>query len=427
MALQDFSIDTSGSPQEVQRKQALADALMKQGMDSSAAAGGKNGGWITALNRGLAGALGGYQRGAATDMEQQGRAHFQQVAANLMGADGKVNQQAFLQASGDPWANQQTLGAVGKVQDWQHTAERDKVGDQHTAFSERLANSADSRAAAAERRAADEDENTPYRYAKNPLFGQPGQPEYFDRYAQAAAAGEASVPGTGKASLNPVYGVGADGKPAMVQTTPSGKAIQTELPTGFQIAKDPIKIDNGTHWTLLDPQTRQVVGQQPKNLAAVEVQKAGGEATGAAQVALPSAIATANQTLKTIEEMKTHPGLDHSVGAWSVVPNIPGSAGADFAAKAAQLKGQTFIQAFASLKGAGAITDIEGKKGEDAIAALDRAQSKAQYIKSLNELRDVIQGGMLRAHAKANGPGSSMAQTPADTAPQTAPDPLGIR
>ena len=189
MALQDFSIDTSGSPQEVQRKQALADALMKQGGDSTPAAGGKNGGWITALNRGLAGALGGYQRGAASEMEQQGRSQAQQLAAGLLGQDGKVDQQAYVQAASNPWVRPEQLGAVGKVQDWQHTAGRDAAADKHTAFSESMASSANSRAAAAEGRAAAEYENTPDQYAPNPDFGKvPGAPQYIDQYSQARAA-----------------------------------------------------------------------------------------------------------------------------------------------------------------------------------------------------------------------------------------------
>lgn len=152
MALTDYSIDTSGTPQDVQRKQALADALMKQGMDSSAAAGGPNGGWITALNRGLAGALGGYQRGAAANEEAQGRSHAQQLAAGLLGPDGKVNQQAYVQAASDPWVRPEQLGAVGKVADWQHQSERDKVGDQHWGASFGLQQNADKRAELTSRR-----------------------------------------------------------------------------------------------------------------------------------------------------------------------------------------------------------------------------------------------------------------------------------
>jgi spore germination cell wall hydrolase CwlJ-like protein len=73
MALQDFSIDTSGTPEQLQRRQSLADALLKQGTDSSPAAGGRNGGLITGLNRGLAALLGGYESGRIDREARAGR------------------------------------------------------------------------------------------------------------------------------------------------------------------------------------------------------------------------------------------------------------------------------------------------------------------------------------------------------------------
>lgn len=289
--------------------------------------------------------------------------------------------------------------------------ERDAAADRHQSVMERLAVRSANRA----------DDTTPSGFAKGPdgtyapLPGGPQDPKYQAALAKAKAEAEALAPGSGGASLNPIYGVGADGKPAIIQTTKTGKAIQTELPSGFQISKEPIKVDQGTHYQFFDPQTRLPIGAPiSKNLPAVEVAKAEGEATGAAKVALPQMLATSAQTLKTIEELKNHPGLDHSVGAWSVVPNIPGSEGANFAAKAAQLKGQTFLQAYQSLRGSGAITDIEGKKGEDAIANLDKAQSKKEYIKSLNDLKTVVETGMLRAAAKARGAGTD-AEEPSTT------------
>lgn len=145
MALTDYTIDTSGSPQDVQRKQALADALMKQGQDSTPAAGGQNGGWITALNRGLAGALGGYQRGQAADEERQGRDSVKQLMANqLMGANGKVDPMASVALASNPWATPGQVSAVNHVGDVQHTAEREGIADKHwdvtNARAERAAN-----------------------------------------------------------------------------------------------------------------------------------------------------------------------------------------------------------------------------------------------------------------------------------------------
>jgi hypothetical protein len=82
----DFSIDTSDptdqggpvtgpnatGPNAIRRKQMLADALLKQGMDTSPAAGGQYGGWLTAANRALAGALGGYRSEQLDNEERAG-------------------------------------------------------------------------------------------------------------------------------------------------------------------------------------------------------------------------------------------------------------------------------------------------------------------------------------------------------------------
>jgi Cell Wall Hydrolase len=70
----DFSIDTSGTPQDVQRRQKMADALLQEGMNTTPAAGGKYGGWLTAANRALAGALGGYQSVQLGNQERAGLA-----------------------------------------------------------------------------------------------------------------------------------------------------------------------------------------------------------------------------------------------------------------------------------------------------------------------------------------------------------------
>jgi hypothetical protein len=85
MALTDYSIDTSGTPEDVQRRQKLAEALMQQGSDTSPAAGGKNGGWLTAMNRGLAGALGGYREGQARQEDQTNRAQANAQLVALLG------------------------------------------------------------------------------------------------------------------------------------------------------------------------------------------------------------------------------------------------------------------------------------------------------------------------------------------------------
>lgn len=247
---------------------------------------------------------------------------------------------------------------------------------------------------------------------------QPGTPEHK---AFVLTGKLPDAEGANAASLTPVYGVGPDGKPAMVQPTKSGVAVQTKLPEGFQISRDPIRVDLGTHIQLLDPQTRQPIGVMKKDVAGVEQAKIEGDARGTANVALPQVEASSQQILKTIDDIEKHPGKQYSLGAYSKLPTVPGTSQANFRAAAGQLKGQTFLQAYQTLKGGGAITDVEGAKGENALARLDQAQTTEAYDAALNDFKTVIKAGIERARAKAKGVGAAASPD------STAADPLGIR
>jgi hypothetical protein len=78
---------------------------------------------------------------------------------------------------------------------------------------------------------------------------------------QAEAAGGGDAPtyfGT------PIWGTGPDGQPAFGQLNNAGEFQVTD--TGdFQAGKEPIRLDAGTEWILLDPVTRQPIGNIPKN------------------------------------------------------------------------------------------------------------------------------------------------------------------
>lgn len=106
---------------------------------------------------------------------------------------------------------------------------------------------------------------------------------------------------------------------------------------------------------------------------------------------LPKVRSDSDRAIALIDKALKHPGRAASTGLSSVNPLnlIPGSPAADFRAVLDQLRGGTFLQAFQSLKGGGAITQTEGTKAEQAIARLDTAQSDAEFIQALQELRDV--------------------------------------
>ncbi len=217
---------------------------------------------------------------------------------------------------------------------------------------------------------------------------------------------------TGEFGLTPIWGTGPDGKPAYIQPGKSGEARLAKLPDGFSIARDPIKVDAGTHFVLLDPQTRQPVGQVPKDLKGTEIQKIEGEAQGNAKVNLPNVLAKSQQTLDVIDKMIAHPGRETATGLSSTFDPrnyVGGTDAKNFQIMAKQLEGKTFLEAFEGLKGGGAITEMEGARASAAIARLDRAQSDTEYLSALEELKTIITSGMERARAKAGGQAATVA------------------
>lgn len=219
---------------------------------------------------------------------------------------------------------------------------------------------------------------------------------------------------SGEFGMQPIWGTGPDGKPAVLQLGKSGEAKQSVLPSGFNLSRDPVKVEGPTGTAILDPQTRQQVAFIPKDVAGAAKSKEIGEAEGQAVVNLPTTIATAESTLKTIKQMEDHPGKKSwgAFGVGAMLPDIPGTDTRGFAALVDQVKGQNFMTAFQSLKGAGAITDAEGKKAEAAQARLDRAQSEKDFDTALNDLKGVIAAGMERAKQKAGLKGNQAVPSP---------------
>lgn len=218
--------------------------------------------------------------------------------------------------------------------------------------------------------------------------------------------------------LNPVWGTDKDGNPVIGQIGEKGDFVQTRMPENFKLSSGVDRIDAGTHWVLQDKRTGQTVGTIPKDVAGEEKAKVEGKAAGLASTGLGQALATAENALKTIDQVRNHPGRDQfgATGAGTAIPiigdGLPNTKGRDFVVLVDQLKGKAFLEAFESLKGAGQITEVEGAKATAAIARLDRAQTREGFDAALNDLEAVIKSGMERSRQKA-GAGSAAPASPA--------------
>lgn len=131
-----------------------------------------------------------------------------------------------------------------------------------------------------------------------------------------------------------------------------------------------------------------------------------------------SAFTTAQDAIGLIDRALAHPGRAVATGlSGTLDPRnyIPGTQARDFSVMLDQIKGGTFLQAFQSLKGGGAITEVEGRKAEQAIARLERAQSDGEFEAALKDYRAVLSRGMERARERAGIP----ADRPAPQQPAT--------
>jgi hypothetical protein len=124
---------------------------------------------------------------------------------------------------------------------------------------------------------------------------------------------------------------------------------------------------------------------------------------------------TGNQVLSTIDSLSNDPYLDGMVGSiQGRLPNFSSDA-ARVQGKMDQIQGQSFLQAFNSLRGGGQITEVEGAKATAAIAALGTAQNEQDYRAALGSLRAIVETGMNRARHKAGAGGVSAMQAPMGT------------
>lgn len=198
----------------------------------------------------------------------------------------------------------------------------------------------------------------------------------------------------GKTGLVPIYGTDADGRPVVMQASPTGELVRSRLPEGVM----------------------------PLGPGGTAESREMGKARGDARANLPKAIETAGEMLSLVRGLKNDDYLPQMVGPIAGrTPDLTSDAGR-VVSKMDQIKGSTFLSAYERLKGGGQITEIEGKKAEEAIARLKRTQSYADYIEALTDLERVVMNGLTRARAQAGEvPQEALSQLYNFGAPQTAP------
>jgi hypothetical protein len=192
--------------------------------------------------------------------------------------------------------------------------------------------------------------------------------------------------------------------PSSVGGPPGGvRALQQHLsPPSSQQAQPsaPSASAEPTH-----PSTRVAEAQAPvytgPSVAEKAEQEKVGTVRGEAKTKLTRVIDNANRMLEQLNEAVNHPALKLSTGPLFLSTYIPGTKTYDFGALMASIKGKAFLEAYESLKGAGNITEQEGRAATEAFAQLDLKQSPAAVRKALETLRAVVASGLRRTMAQA--------------------------
>jgi lysozyme family protein len=140
--------------------------------------------------------------------------------------------------------------------------------------------------------------------------------------------------------------------------------------------------------------------------------------------ALPGAIDTVNSGLKAIEGMigdttvnkkgelvygkiQPHAGFEAAVGmptassGFGISSFMPGSDINDFKARFKEIEGKSFLAAIGSLRGTGAISEVEGAKATSAINRMSLSQSEKEFVQAANDLKDVMKKGYEAAQKRA--------------------------
>ena len=126
------------------------------------------------------------------------------------------------------------------------------------------------------------------------------------------------------------------------------------------------------------------------------------KSTAAANAALPGAIAQTERLIASIDAVEKDPQLNKVIGPIDAnTPTIlPASKRVE--SRLNEIEKQSFMQAFESLKGAGAITEQEGKAAQQSLNRLAaRDVSEADYRKALAEFKANVKTMLDTAKVKA--------------------------
>lgn len=195
---------------------------------------------------------------------------------------------------------------------------------------------------------------------------------------------------TGQNFPGPRAGLGApiitqdpSGQYHMHQLTSDGKTMEVQFPEGQR------------------PLTPgELAGQKQE---AISMAKA--KATAA--ITLPKLADVITTNIQDMNNLAAHAGRDNATGRFrgqlGDESTLLSQEGIDFRSRFKQVKGEAYLNAFDTLRGAGAISNQEGEAGKAAINRLSTVTSKEEFDNALNDAKKYYLLGLERTKRAAAG------------------------
>lgn len=239
--------------------------------------------------------------------------------------------------------------------------------------------------------------------------------------------------GAGEFGLNPIYVKDAQGRVHALQPNKAGgPPNQIEVPEGMTIAPGMQFLNTGTSFVGVDKRTGIPGMSQPIDVAGKANQAAAGKGQAERALERPQAELTLNNTVNSLGRLKQYatairndPNLGRITGWMSLVPNAPGGGAANVQAKLNTLKSQIGFSVLQAMRDAsktggalGNVSNQEGIRLENNLAALEQAQSAEEFQNALDQIiqyADTTGGLLQRAFQQTYGGQDGQ---PQETAPQ---------
>lgn len=189
-------------------------------------------------------------------------------------------------------------------------------------------------------------------------------------------------------TYNPNEGVAGGLSPKDVVMTPNGAYVFDKRTGGFSKGLD--ESGNPVIGANYDPTLK-------RNLSSAGAEgAAAGKDRADATIDLPKIESSSAKVIGLVNELLTHKGKSAALGASSYLPSIRGTERAGFDNRLKQIQGDAFLKAFESLKGGGAITEMEGQKATQALNRMNETVSEEEFdaaakdfISEVNRFKDI--------------------------------------